>query len=477
MDGARASLEGGDGGGGDLADRMVVAGLWNQFDLEPGCYDPKMLFRFILSLALCLAARSEVRKLTILHTNDLHARVVPDDQGRGGFAYVAAVLRAERQGCGHCVHLSAGDLVQGMPVSSIFRGVPVFEMANRMGIDAFTLGNHEFDYGWGQIARFRKAAKFPLLSANAVRGDGRTIADAPYKVLKVNGLRVGVVGLVMGNLVEGYLTPTTAGPVKARPVVESVRAAARELNGRVDLVVALGHILPLEGSDIVKQAPEVAVVVEGHSHRGRDQMENVDGRVVVGLRGYGVEVGRLDLEVDTVTRRAFSARWTRIPVEAKKLTAAADVAKVVDKWERKVAEVVDKPVGEARREFLQPDVRLLMEQAMRDEMGADFSHMNRGGVRDKLPKGVIRERELWNIMPFDNKMMRARMKGRQISEALRAGRAVEAEREYVVALGDYSVENEAQRKELGIEGIAFERTDRGLRELLIDWVRKKKVLE
>ena len=436
-----------------------------------------MLFRFILSLALCLAARGEVRKLTILHTNDLHARVVPDDQGRGGFAYVAAVLRAERQGCGHCVHLSAGDLVQGMPVSSIFRGVPVFEMANRMGIDAFTLGNHEFDYGWGQIARFRKAAKFPLLSANAVRGDGRTIADAPYKVLKVNGLRVGVVGLVMGNLVEGYLTPTTAGPVKARPVVESVRAAARELNGRVDLVVALGHILPLEGSDIVKQAPEVAVVVEGHSHRGRDQMENVDGRVVVGLRGYGVEVGRLDLEVDTVTRRAFSARWTRIPVEAKKLTAAADVAKVVDKWERKVAEVVDKPVGEARREFLQPDVRLLMEQAMRDEMGADFSHMNRGGVRDKLPKGVIRERELWNIMPFDNKMMRARMKGRQISEALRAGRAVEAEREYVVALGDYSVENEAQRKELGIEGIAFERTDRGLRELLIDWVRKKMVLE
>src|SRR5690348_3149122 len=98
-----------------------------------------MLLRLLLALALCVAAQAEIRKLSILHTNDLHARVVPDDLGRGGFAYVAAVLRTERKGCAQCVHLSAGDLVQGMPVSSLFRGVPVYEMANRMGIDAFTL--------------------------------------------------------------------------------------------------------------------------------------------------------------------------------------------------------------------------------------------------------------------------------------------------------------------------------------------------
>jgi len=241
----------------------------------------EMLLRLVLAFAVCAMAQAEVRKLTILHTNDLHARVVPDDQGRGGFAYVTTVLRTERQGCSHCVHLSAGDLVQGMPVSSLFRGVPVFEMANRMGIDAFTLGNHEFDYGWQQIAQFRRKANFPLLSANATMPGGKSIGDAPYVVLKVNGIRLGVIGLLMGNLVEGYLTPTTAGPVKVGPVVESVRASAKELAGTADVVGALGHILPSEGSSILKEVPEVAVVVEGHSHVGRAEMEQVGGRVVV----------------------------------------------------------------------------------------------------------------------------------------------------------------------------------------------------
>lgn len=425
----------------------------------------------------CAGATAEVRRVSILHTNDLHARVLPDDQGRGGFAYVASVLRAERAGCGHCLHLSAGDLVQGMPVSAIFRGVPVFEMANGLGIDAFALGNHEFDYGWRQVARFRQAAKFPLLAANALGPDGRSVGDAGYTVLRVNGVRVGVIGLVMGNLVEGFLTPATAGPVTTKPVVEAVRAAARELDGKVDVVVALGHILQAEGSAILREVPEVALVVEGHNHRGRDMMEEVAGRVAVGLRGYGVEVGRLELEVDTAARRSRVTGWRRIPVNAREVKPAADVAREVARWERKVAKVVDQPVGEARREFPHADMKLVMEQAMREEMSADFSYMNRGGVRDKLPKGVIRERELWNIMPFDNFMVLGRMKGRQINEVLRGGRTVEPEREYVVTLGDYSVENEAQRRELGIAGVTFQKTERTLRQVLIDWVRKKKVLE
>jgi hypothetical protein len=83
--------------------------------------------------------------------------------------------------------------------------------------------------------------------------------------------------------------------------------------GRVDVIVALGHILPQEGTALLKEAPEVAVVVEGHSHRGLDAMEEVDGRVRVGLRGYGVEVGRLDLEVDTMSHRTVSAASVFMP--------------------------------------------------------------------------------------------------------------------------------------------------------------------
>lgn len=428
----------------------------------------------LLLLGLAASAQGEVRKLTILHTNDLHARVIPDDQGRGGFAEIAAVLRAQREGCGHCMHLSAGDLITGMPVSTLFQGLPVFEIANRMGIDAFTLGNHELDHGWRQVAAFRRKANFPVLSANALGPDGRTIADAPYTVLRVNGLRIGVIGLVMGDL-NRLLTPETLGPVRTTPVPDTARKVAHELAARVDLVVALGHIHNEEGTAILREAPEVAVVIVGHNHGGRAEIERVEDRVAVGLRAYGVEAGRLDLEVDTDAKRLVSAEWTRIPVEGG--AAAPDVGRLVQKWEDRVSKIVDQPIGEARRELSRAEVKDLIEQATLEEMHADFTHMNRGGVRDILPKGEIRIRHWFNIMPFENKMMLAHVRGGRISEALRAGRAVEPDKEYVVALMDYAVDNPALREELQLEGLVFQPTGRLLRDVLIDWTRKKKVLD
>ena len=116
-------------------------------------------------------------------------------------------------------------------------------------------------------------------------------------------------------------------------------------------------------------------------------------------------------------------------------------------------------------------------RGMREETGADFAYMNRGGVRDILPKGVIREREWYNIMPFDNAVVLARVQGKQLSEEVRAGRAVEPDREYVLAVSDYLVENPRWRQELGLEGMQFRPTGRFLRQLMIDWTRKKRVVE
>src|SRR5579872_1178200 len=107
-----------------------------------------------LAVLLCAPACAEIRSLTILHTNDLHARLTPLDNGRGGFAYVAAAIRRERAGCKDCIVLNAGDLVQGTPVSTIFHGLPVYEVGNLLGFDVSTLGNHEFDYGWMQTRKF-----------------------------------------------------------------------------------------------------------------------------------------------------------------------------------------------------------------------------------------------------------------------------------------------------------------------------------
>ncbi len=131
---------------------------------------PGLTSLFLLLFFLAPLPAQDVRHLTILHSNDLHAHLLPDDMGRGGFAYLASAVRHERENCPACLYLNAGDLVQGTPVSTLFRGTPIYQIGNLLGFDAACVGNHEFDYGWQAVQRFAKIANYPLLAANVFTG-------------------------------------------------------------------------------------------------------------------------------------------------------------------------------------------------------------------------------------------------------------------------------------------------------------------
>lgn len=432
--------------------------------------------RLLLVLAALAAHAQDIRKLSIIHTNDLHARFLPDDKKLGGFAYVAAAINAERKDCKHCLVLNAGDLVQGTPVSTMFKGTPVYELANKFRFDASTLGNHEFDYGWRQVPEFLKKAKFPVVSANVVNDAGALIADRPYVIKKVNGIRVAIIGAAMANLVSGFLTNITAGPWKAQPVAEAANRVAAELKDKADVIVLLGHIHQKEGSEVLQAAADVDVVVEGHNHSGRPQLERVADRVAVGCQGYGRDICRLDLEIKMPEGKIVTASWKKIPVEAAKITPHPAMAKLVDKWEKRVSAAMDIKIGTAERTFQRAELATLMERAFREELKADFAVMNRGGVRDQLNQGDILVRHIWNISPFDNRMMIARAKGSQLAKFIKEGETVEPEKIYVITTSDYLVNNAESRAGLGLEGIRFEDTPEMMRDVFLRWVKKQSII-
>ena len=436
--------------------------------------------RLLAIAALALLVRippagCAIRAITILHTNDMHAHLLPSDRGQGGFAQLAAAIRRERAGCSSCLLLHAGDLVQGTPVSTIFRGVPIFEIANLFGFDAGTLGNHEFDYGWQTTERFLKVARYPMVSANLVDAGGRLMAKAPYVILKANGVRVGVIGALTADL-DRVTTPKTRGPWRALPVVEALRRYLPELRAKSDLVVLLAHITSAEEREVLAALPEVPVAVTGHDHRGVSAAIEQDGRIVVRVKAYAEEFGRLDLRVDTDLKRPVSWSWKHIPV-AGSGPAAPDVAREVERWEAEVTRVVDTPIGESQRRLQRADLKVLIERAMVEEMKTDFAFVNNGGLRDELPAGRILARHIWNIMPFDNIVVVAKLPGRALPEVLAGGRRIEPDRIYTLATTDFTADNQALPGHLGTRNLTFTTDGPLLRDLVIEWIRKQKLVD
>ncbi|HTB15704.1 MAG TPA: bifunctional UDP-sugar hydrolase/5'-nucleotidase [Bryobacteraceae bacterium] len=433
----------------------------------------------LLALLLCAfsALAQDVRPLTILHSNDLHAHLLPDDKGMGGLAYLATAVREERARSTASLYLNAGDLVQGTPVSTIYKGLPIYQIANHLGFDVSTLGNHEFDYGWQRIQDFVKAAKFPIVSANVVNDSGAFLAGKPYVIKTVGGIRVAVIGLLLGDLVGNLATPDKVGPWHVLPVVETARKYAAELRGKSDLIVVLGHIHDQEADAILQQVPEVAVAIVGHTHREYAKLHNFDGRVGALVTSYGVEVGRLDLEVDITAHKLKSAEWKIIPVDSKKLAPDPKIASEIAHWEAKVSKIVDVPIGEAKRRFEKRDLQTLIERAMAEETGSDLAWVNLGNVRDVIPAGPILARAVWNILPFDNAVVIGKFKGSQLPPKVREGHTIDPDREYTLATTDFTAANQGSNDQLGVSGLDFPKTAAMQRDMVIDWIKKKKILE
>jgi 5'-nucleotidase / UDP-sugar diphosphatase len=420
---------------------------------------------------------AQVVDLSILHFNDFHSKLLPA-QGRGGAAHLATAIRRERENCPRCLVLSAGDHAQGSAVSTIYRGLPVFEVLRPLRLDAFVLGNHEFDYGADRINDFMAAAGTPVLAANFFTAEGNLFTDAASVVIERDGLRIGIVGVLMDDLVPKLVSPMRLGTNKLRPPLETLRQEAAKLKGKTDILIALVHLWKEQCDQIVAELPEYSVVVSGHDHGGMREPFVVEDRVGVRLRSNGGELGRLDLKYDKGARKLVSSQWKIIPVTTAAYPADAEVEALVEKWERKVKAVVDVPIGQNAEDRSKDWLRSWMMRVMKSETKADFVYMNAGGVRDVMPGGTVLARHIWNIMPFDNLLVVGKVKGKLIPDFIRGETVVEPETLYSVATIDFVIETMRSptsktrdfARAMPLDGPMF-------RDVLLDWVKRKKNVE
>ena len=265
-------------------------------------------------LSLSSFTTEPAKKITILHTNDVHSHIDPfpaDDPrnpNMGGVARRATLIESIRQENENVLVLDAGDIFQGTPYFNYYGGELEFKLMSMLKYDLATLGNHDFDNGIDGFYAQLPHAQFDFVSANY--DFKNTLLDGivkPYKVFVKNGIKIGVFGLgiELAGLVDQRLYKETVynDPVEvAKDITKTLKQ-----DEKCDLVICLSHIgfayrnNPDKVCDITlaQKTRHIDLIIGGHTHTflSKPHIEkNLDGEeVVINQVGcYGLNLGQID---------------------------------------------------------------------------------------------------------------------------------------------------------------------------------------
>lgn len=374
----------------------------------------------------------KARTISIFHTTDLHGRILPtstyeglDDVG--GFARCATCIRQWRRESPHSLTVDVGDVVQGTAVSLHRGGKLMLELFNRLGYDAWALGNHDFDWGPEALSANLSVSQAPVLTANIARGgkaagqfDGEWANVRPWTIREVGGFRIGLVGLITPGLPYWLPSDLLGGVEALDPVATLSRSVAEVRAEGVDAVVALGHMGWRFNDDyanpvrsLLREGGDVDVYLAGHSHQNQPSWM-LHGVVCSQASYHGIHCGRVDLTFDVesrklVDRRAFSLlmddRFALDPLVIE--LARPDLEAADAQLGREVATVTKPIAGTGRDNGL---ARLLCDcfgVALRKQ-GRAVDGVFHGTFRSgDVPAGRLTVADCWKIIPYENRLVTA----------------------------------------------------------------------
>lgn len=416
----------------------------------------------LLALALCPAlawgaAKAQPLRLTLLHTNDIHAHIqefnrfgqtcTPEESAKGecfgGYPRLAAAVAAQRAKGGNILLLDAGDQFQGTLFYTLLKGRPSRECMNALRYNAMTLGNHEFDDGPAVLVdTFLTGLALPVLAANVDASGFPPLAGriAPWTVLTVGGRKVGLIGAANEDTASSAAPGPDVTFGDARPALErGVKALAAQ---GADIVVALTHVGYERDKELASLVDGVDVIVGGHSHTLLSSTDakaagpyptvvaSPSGRpvLVVQAEAWGKYLGALTVEFDAA---GVPTAWSGAPqlLDASKPQDPALLAKA-RAWEEELKPFLGQPVGNAP-EALGQDCRFgecvlgdVLADAVRmaaKSQGAQAAFVNGGAIRAGLRAGPVSLGDLLTVYPFADSVATFDLTGKDLLAALEHG--------------------------------------------------------
>ena len=375
-------------------------------------------------------------KTVILHTNDVHGAIA-------SYTYTKALKATYERAGADVILVDAGDYSQGDPTVSVYKGLSAIKLMNKAHYDVATLGNHEFDYGWPQLKKNLKKAKFTVVCADVLQ-NGKVLAGTKANtVIKTSsGLKVGFFGMETPEA----QTKTNPALIKGltflagEDMYKCAQAQVDELKEKADVIICLSHLgvdpesKPNRSYDLLANTTGIDFLIDGHSHTVMEKGENGEKIQSTGSKFENIGVIVIDNKTKKIEDNYLIAVDETLPTS--KL-----VTKNANKYTNKIEELYgtvfaksevdlngEKAPGNRTEETNNGDLitDAMIWQVMQNKEGlaVDLDHVvaitNGGGIRAAIAAGDITRKDVLTVLPFGNTITLVYVTGAELLEALEA---------------------------------------------------------
>ncbi len=411
------------------------------------------------------------QRITVFFTNDVHGGITATEAtfmnpdfppiigGGGSAANLITTYRkiAEEKKWGILL-LDQGDMFQGTLLGTRTAGDAVFDYMNYIRYDLATLGNHDFDMGKANVIKLAEKAEFPILAANIIDKSTGEIADfvKPYLVKEYMGIKIGILGLATRSTVAMSYPKHIEGLdfLPEIPVARKYVKILREDEG-CDFVIVSSHswldYWPEEGYknllkgkkegkdfdkatatciEIAHFVPGIDLMFGGHVHKGHDKpwVEPDNHTLLIqSFANSSSALGHINLyfnrndksfvgyDFDNDRGAMMTLFLDEFWPDKEIFNKIAERQKIVEKG---FDDIIGQNAGPLTRGTGESTMGNLVVDAMREEVKADIAMSNYGGVRAEMKSGPVTQRDVFKVMPFDNKIVVIKVNGAFIKNLL-----------------------------------------------------------
>jgi len=372
------------------------------------------------------------KKLTILHSNDLHGDFLAqkvDNRMIGGVSRLSGYVNQTRRETPNTLYCIAGDMFRGSVIDSEFRGVSTIEIMNMLAPDVVAIGNHETDYGIAHLLFLEKCAKFPIINANLHIRTNNARLFKPYHIIEIDGMKILFIGILTEDIIKQAKNEGVIGSIV--DVYEASQEIGKICNAYhavdIDLTVLLTHIGFEEDkklAELLDPAWGVDIIIGGHSHTFLEEPAVVNN-ILIAQVGTGTDqIGRFDLTIDTDNNCLHGYQWQKVPIDADHCPKDSALEGIISYYKTQTDEKYQRMVTRFKRRLTHPsryqetELGDLFADILKDSLRLDMMLLGSGSIRNPELGPIVLLSDLAECYPYNDPIYMCYITGAQLRRML-----------------------------------------------------------